>query len=434
MKATSTHFELASRLAAGAVVLSIGFAGAAEPVPIVKLLPARPVSEASEATVRGASPDYARPGGLDFTTPSKVPAPVQPKPQSTVQPAAKRPNLLDGVKSMFVAKPAQAEQPWWPTPEEREPQPKSNVPAAPAVPNPVVEPKAPAVYAGSPAYRWYGYGGVTPGANPYAPHGLYPKASTNWYVQTGATPGAFPTMVGPAIKPASYEPPQYVAAPSAVDGLAKPATLVAYERMELPANASRAEPVEKRQDPVLVSTQIAPPAPTVPALPSGAGQAMPIGSPLEALPRDGMLWQPASDRGTPIAESTKSVTPSQPPPVARVSNDQRVPLPTVPADAIWGPAPGPMPTIKPEEQPKAAPAVTMIRGQAPAESNATISAIETFCAARRIAVAVKPMAGNALHVTFAASSEAEARSIAAAISKLPDLAAIEVTFEARLKK
>jgi hypothetical protein len=66
------------------------------------------------------------------------------------------------------------------------------------------------VYAGPPAYRWYGWGSVTPGANPLAPAGQYPKASANWYAITGATPGAFPVPItGPARVLPGTEPPNF---------------------------------------------------------------------------------------------------------------------------------------------------------------------------------------------------------------------------------
>ena len=67
------------------------------------------------------------------------------------------------------------------------------------------------VYAGPPAYRWYGWGSVTPGANPHAPTGQYPPASANWYSITGATPGAFPVPVANPMRPGpGTEPPAYV--------------------------------------------------------------------------------------------------------------------------------------------------------------------------------------------------------------------------------
>jgi len=73
------------------------------------------------------------------------------------------------------------------------------------------------VYAGPPAYRWYGWGSVTPGANPYAPTGQFPRASANWYSITGATPGAFPTQVVDPYRLGTgtgTEPPMYVSPPA----------------------------------------------------------------------------------------------------------------------------------------------------------------------------------------------------------------------------
>lgn len=71
------------------------------------------------------------------------------------------------------------------------------------------------VYAGPPAYRWYGWGSVTPGANPYAPTGQFPLASANWFTITGATPGAFPVPVMNPYRPApGTEPPAYVVIPN----------------------------------------------------------------------------------------------------------------------------------------------------------------------------------------------------------------------------
>ena len=76
-----------------------------------------------------------------------------------------------------------------------------------------VTPTGNTVLAGPPAYRWYGYGTTTPGANPYSPSGQYPRASANWYSLTGATPGAFPVPVssgdGSSVgtEPPAYRPP-----------------------------------------------------------------------------------------------------------------------------------------------------------------------------------------------------------------------------------
>lgn len=72
------------------------------------------------------------------------------------------------------------------------------------------------VLAGPPAWRWYGYGSVTPGANAYAPTGQYPRASSNWYSVTRATPGAFPVpVVAPFRGAPGSEPPSYAGTPPA---------------------------------------------------------------------------------------------------------------------------------------------------------------------------------------------------------------------------
>lgn len=78
-------------------------------------------------------------------------------------------------------------------------------------------PEAPKVSAASPAYRWYGYGTVTPGANTFAPAGDYPHGSAQWYSQTGATPGAFPVpTMNPYRAVPGAEPPTYIPPPPAI--------------------------------------------------------------------------------------------------------------------------------------------------------------------------------------------------------------------------
>src|SRR5436190_13957 len=75
---------------------------------------------------------------------------------------------------------------------------------------PITRPNGAPVFAGPPAYRWYGWGTVTPGANQFAPAGQYPRGSANWYVITGATPGAFPVPVSnPVQNLPGTEPPTW---------------------------------------------------------------------------------------------------------------------------------------------------------------------------------------------------------------------------------
>ena len=70
------------------------------------------------------------------------------------------------------------------------------------------------VYASKPAYRWYGWGAMTPGRNPMAPEGRAPKPSEAWLNETGATPGAFPSTANPAPVEAVAEQPRPTPTPA----------------------------------------------------------------------------------------------------------------------------------------------------------------------------------------------------------------------------
>ncbi len=68
---------------------------------------------------------------------------------------------------------------------------------------PGVSPNGQTVYAGPPAYRWYGYGAASPPPYLAAFHGQYPRASEEWYAITGATAGAFPLPIAASAAPAA---------------------------------------------------------------------------------------------------------------------------------------------------------------------------------------------------------------------------------------
>lgn len=126
------------------------------------------------------------------------------------------------------------------------------------------------VFAGPPAYRWYGWGSVTPGANPLAPTGQYPKASANWYQITGATPGAFPVPVtAGARSPAGTEPPTYglaarTPAPAPVVPASAPPFVERPEPSKFPAPEPRGTPAPTLG--ALPPPSFSPPAVPVPAL------------------------------------------------------------------------------------------------------------------------------------------------------------------------
>ncbi|MGL6074184.1 MAG: hypothetical protein ACRC8S_08485 [Fimbriiglobus sp.] len=149
-----------------------------------------PSTEPKPEWLSGPTSTTVRP----LTTPVNVPAPVQ------------KPGLVDSAWKDFknlVAGPS--------TPKQA---PVMAPPPAMPTTQPVgyqyTQPNSNGVYAGPPAYRWYGWGTTTPGRNPHAPDGRYPRGSSNWYAQTGATPGAFPVTVNTVGEPiVGAEPPAY---------------------------------------------------------------------------------------------------------------------------------------------------------------------------------------------------------------------------------
>ena len=167
--------------------------------PAATLMPARPAL--APVVVRGATPDATLPSFTGTYVPAVAAAP-NPK-------ASWVGNKLTNLKDTVIGKPN-------PNPEARSPDPDPRLIGAPT--NPLMGSGSQAqsqqppqsVYATPPAYRWYGWGGTTPGANPHAPTGVYPQGSANWYSQTGATPGAFPvTMTKSTAESPSIEPPVY---------------------------------------------------------------------------------------------------------------------------------------------------------------------------------------------------------------------------------
>ncbi len=147
----------------------------------------------------GNDPNVRPAGGID-SNPSV--GSVAPPAVSTNEDPSAISRSLDKLKGAFGSSPP-------PAAGDVRAQPNANTPFRGTAAN------GSTIYAGPPTWRWYGWGMVTPGANPNAPTGQYPKASANWYSITGATPGAFPVPVtNPGRSPAGTEPPAYVATPS----------------------------------------------------------------------------------------------------------------------------------------------------------------------------------------------------------------------------
>jgi hypothetical protein len=321
--------------------------------------------------------------------------------------------MWDGVKAAFAPKPGEQrpeQQPWWPTGGQ---QPAPPPPAPPQ-----------GVYAGPPAYRWYGYGSPTTGANPYAPTGRYPQASDTWFTQTGATPGAFPVPVG-GMPVTPREPPVVVQAipqepPTKHPGFTRPPDprFVPSVQDIPPMRAAMAE------------TPVAP-GRAEPLMPPGAGV------PITVDPNGPEVnWLPATANSRVPIASTPAAEPPRPSPVP--SSPAQLPG-EPPTD--WGPSRRSVPADAPLPAIPTLPNVTITRGQAPpavkavAKTDADIDGlIRSACFGRASRVGVARPGPQKLHVTLVVPTEADARDAAAVVSRLAELKAYEVTFEAVIGK
>lgn len=220
----------------------------------------------------------------------------------------------------------------------RPPQQPTAAPAAAAQPQ---------VFAGPPAWRWYGYGSVTPGANAFAPTGQYPRASANWYSVTGATPGAFPVpVVNPYRSAPGGEPPVYAQMPAGYrgPGVAGP-TMAGPMAVPTTPRVAPPEPAHTAPQPPVRTAAVG--IPTL-APPPGLGAELPVvpakgPEPLAALPT-----AKPTDPEPPAAMPTMPVSVPAPVPPAPPSDDVRwQPVPakpaTPPATGNWLPAAGKAP-------------------------------------------------------------------------------------------
>ncbi|MBA4062516.1 MAG: hypothetical protein C0501_02195 [Isosphaera sp.] len=278
-------------------------------------LPAHPGSTpVNRPPVWPGRPDpYVRPAGGTAPPPLAKPEPTLAK-------------GIDKLKGTFVPeKPARPAPPPAPAADAQTPFRGTTPTGAP-------------VYAGPPAYRWYGWGSVTPGGNPFAPAGQYPTASANWHSITGATPGAFPVPVAdPTRPPPGSDPPAYATTPTRRPPPAAPPPPPA--RPPAPAATSSVDPVylppTPAPVPVATPTLTAPPTPAVaapitlaPLLPRPADPAVPA-APLPALPVLPPVTVPAAGveaaKPAPAADEPARWQPSA------------TPAPAAPAGGNWTP-------------------------------------------------------------------------------------------------
>ncbi len=280
-----------------------------------------------------------------------------------------------------------AQQPMLPIGQPFPTQPYAQQPM-PGQPFQGVTPAGRAAYAGNPAYRWYGWGTTTPGANPYAPTGESPAGSSQWYAMSRATPGAFPVPVThPFRAPPGADAPAYAARP-----------------------ASPPKPVADVPPP---SFAFEPPAPSGPT---------PIAEtlPFRYVPPDQL-------------PATTTIVPSVPPagaewrgPTSPISSNGK----TAPAieETTWQPVsytPAPAATVASTMVGQVVPASATIAWQEPTLQDR----VRAVCGSAVQAVEVKKLGQDSVIVRFDAPSDAVAERVAKAVSQLAELKPYIVTFD-----
>ena len=323
------------------------------------------------------------------------------------------------------------------------------VPPMTAQPEPSVDPNLPfrgmasngaPVMAGPPAYRWYGYGAVTPGSNQYAPTGQYPKGSSNWYGVTGATPGAFPVpVVNPYRSEPGNEPPSYVANPPVrTPIIEQPRNVSApvpssFGVRPSPGTSPKPEPspVGIPAMPPIQSIGTAAPAPkssALPPLPQPVGiPAIPMMPPTPTTPKpEPLSTAPAKPIiGTPVM-LTKPATQTAP---------DALP-PALTNDPSWKPTPAaaPIPVLPPpdlflEPGAKIVKNEIIARGQMPDNTRDPATAlIQGVCKGRAEGVDVRWNNNRKLTVCFEVKSQADAGKLVKDISARPELAPFAIDF------
>lgn len=380
-----------------------GGASALAQSPAARLLPVDPNNPAAIPVARSAYPDIPDAGAYRVPVQGYYGQP--PPPSAPGRTRTWLGGAWSGVREFVVGRPTAAEMTAAPQPGYQTTPPlvaQEYAPPPQAESQPPAGRPQPEVYAGPPAYRWYGWGSTTPGANQYAPHGLYPKGSANWHQHTGATPGAFPVpIVYPPSSP-GVEPPVYAGNPNGYDAAYRAAS-----------RTVRAEP-EPSFDPRHPS-----------AVPLG-GTTVPGGQPVTSTPA---VREPVAP--TPEV-NWQSVTPLPSSPGVPSALPPRSPQP---ADPQWVPVT--TRTYPGTVVPVAATPSPLVRGQQSPEAAETpdvAARIRAACFSRVNQVRVTETGQGKLTVTIVTTTEQLAKEAAAVVSKLPEVRPYEVRFEVQLTK
>lgn len=452
---------------------------ASTPVPRSTGPVARAAASTGPAWLTGADPNLMPAAGSASKTGAVRPL-TPPAPLSRDDSGSPPPKMLDRLKIFPGDKPppAPVPQPIAQVPAEQ-PQPTAATPFRGTGAN-----GAP-VYAGPPAYRWYGWGSVTPGANPLAPAGQYPKASANWYSITGATPGAFPVPVAnsgrivPGTEPPTYGlaartqvpapvvpivpqpqpahvftdrsegskfgpppsagavPPHTFAPPSvptfSPPPIAKPAAVapVVLPPPAMPIAPGAGAP-RMPSEPVAALPPM-PPVPALPPVPPGPSPAPPV-APIEPAKPALTTGDPKSISVTPAPLPT-SVTadPPREEPKWQQSSD-----PAAPRPGTWAPAPSatPLPTAPPAPAQQAPDWQTgrtktepVIRAQKPDNTPDPITTlVKQACQGRAEGVEIRWTGTKKLQVCFEVRTSEAAQKLVADISKRAELTAYQIDF------
>lgn len=299
----------------------------------------------------GVDPNVLPAGGTVPRTPTTEPAsPASAKlaPPTEPGPLAKGVDAVKGFVAPSAAPPGTP--PLSPAARPQQPAPAPGDPLQGKAAN-----GAP-VLAGPPAWRWYGYGTVTPGANPFAPSGQYPRASSNWYEVTRATPGAFPVpVVNPFRTTPGAEPPAYATAPPAP----RPTPAAAVPTPADLAGAPRFTP-----PPVPTPTFMPPPLSVAP--PAFAPVPVPTADPPPAFALPAPVSVAPPQQQVPVP--TLAPIPLPPPVAVAPPAFAPIPLPapvSLAPDAAPARLPEPLTTAPPVEEPAAGPRLGAAPGPLP---------------------------------------------------------------------
>jgi hypothetical protein len=345
------------------------------------------------------------------------------------------------------------------------------------------------VLAGPPAWRWYGYGTVTPGANPYAPSGQYPRGSANWYSVTKATPGAFPVpVVNPFRGGPGAEPPSYAgSAPQPTRPAVAPAQPIESTTITAPLRPAAAPaPVPTTPTggtkfgppPAEPTTVLPPPVIPIPTLtpvpiPAPVAVAPPTLAPIPLPPPPSLAPLPMPQGAEPLTAASKDEP--EPPAAAKAPGLPTLPaLSVMPANAappppvslpvtptvapVSAPAVGTLDTeirwqSNPEHQPAPAPGtwtkpaerrpplpgayltprLPIARGQVadevqPPGGDPVEGVVQAICRGRATAIDVRHTGPRKVTVCFETRTSTDATALVRDLSARPELAPYEINF------